>query len=428
MNNKRKLDVTEALVNNISIVSNENLDHVDLNKREPSSMVQTIQSVIKYIVNGEFSKFGFTWHNDMIPVIDPSMQIDGSFFAFCKEYNYKVANTYTEAISVLAYADKDFDPFIMHGCFVVENEDFKFVKCSFTYKNSGSDNIASFIIIDKNNYQKYVKLKESFISWLREREGVVVKSLGGEDYLQDTNYKWNDLFFGDKESVKKDLKESIDLFLNSREYYEKNNIPWNMSILIECGENNGKTSIINTIISEYDLEPTTFNQYSVDDSVLQLLFKITENKYKSLVFIDDFDLFVDGSLNVEYFIDLLSKYENNDGNIILIACSKIPTKMKNYLYLFDKVIAIDDPDYDVCISNLFAKHLTQNSIKELKKVFKANSFSYGNIYKLYNLFIKQMINKDKNATTEIKLALEKISITEQAVKNKPKGLGLLVKK
>lgn len=443
MKNSFIIEKEEALIGNTNVAFlNRSLNSFILTPKPSAGLVQACDWIKQYICKIElgpaFKEEEFVAALDnKIVLFDSSMQPDGAFISFCKEYKFEITNLFTEAISVLSYADKNFDPFIIHGILSIKiSNDFTFIKSSILYNQSnGTDNSSFCTLINKNDYDKYIEIKSLFIKWLRKREGTVVKIVGGEDYLQDVSYTWDNLFFGEKAELKKDLKKTIDSFLDSKQYYNDNNIPWNLSILIEGIGRCCKTSLINTIISEYDiLEPITINYFNTDDSILNVLFKSAEEKHYSLLFIDNVDDYIDQQfITSEHLYDLIDSFNGNSGNILLFTCQKIPDIFKDSTFGFDKIINVEAPDYDAGICTLFKNYVSQQNIKDLQKVCKANALSYGHIYKLYKLFVKSLqikkASKKKEVFTDlIQILTSIIKEDEKLNRARTKKIGLLNKK
>ena len=425
----------QTLTNNFNA-----LDWNELNKQKIyDSVGPNPRSSLSEIVEWaqEITKKTTELRDDNLVLFDSSMQVDGVFFAFCKENNYTITNILIDALSVLSYSDENFDPFAAHGLFKIDiDKEFSFIKSSLLYQPSqNSDSSSAFSLVPKKYYDKYVELKSKFIDWLRQSEGVLIKVVGGEDYLQDVNYKWDDLFFGEKETLKEDLKATIDNFYASRDYYYENNIPWHLTLFVEGGSGFGKTTLINTLISEYMTDPTTVNYFNTDNSVLNVFLKSTESNTKNLVFIDNLDDYMDQEfITPDYFYDMIDNYKGNDGNVLVFCFKKIPDYFKDLQYSIDKIITIGNPEHTNSLTYLFGEYLTTANIKELQKTCIANDISYGYLYKLYRLFMKKMLNtkkatKKKDALNELTSILTSIlKEDDKLIKTKSKKIGLLGKK
>ena len=438
MRDNNILDKEESLKNKLELFKVD-IDGVD---EKPD----TLDKIIMWSKNwfGSKLKIGnvkvkadgtFANHNYILTLLDSAIQLDGSFLKFCEHKNFSVETLYLDGIQVLPYNQNEYDPFVANGLFLIKTPDFNFIKSTLLFNAGANDNVALFTLIPSSNYEDYIKIKQEYMLWVKEREGVAVKVIGGEDYVQETDqFNWDNLFFGEKKSIKKEIKDTIDQFLQSKDFYKENNISWNISFLIQGSIGSGKSSLVNTLISEYEVEPFTVNFYNVDDSIITAAFKITEGRYKSLFFIDDFDDLIDQNMiSFENLFSLLETYKANDGSIIVLTCKSFPSSFTETLFNFDKKIILEDPTYDVSINNLFGKFLTNTNLKDLQDMCKKNSFSYGYINKLYKLFVKKIAvkaNNKKDAFNEIKTLIKDIQKENEKfnIKSKPKRIGLIDKK
>jgi len=429
---KFKMDQEESLSQKIEGIFKEEVNSTVV-LPVVSKIGDLINNVKKFIFENKHVEFK---ESESITVLDPAMQVDGSFLVFCEEKNLTAKTLSIDAISVLSFCDKEFDPFILHGCLLVKANDFHFIKSSLLQQTTqGTDNLSSFVILAKNDYKKYIDLKIEYIKWLKYREGVVVRVLGGEDYLQDLDRDWDNLFFGEKQNIKDEVKSIIDKFFSSKEYYAENNLPWHFSLFIEGPANCGKTTLLNTIISEYELDPVTVEYFNTDDSVLNALFKTTEGKQKNIVFIDDIDNFVDQQfITPEFFFELLSSYKANNGNLLVFLGRKMPDFFKELNFLFDKSINVGSPEYTNCLNKLFDKYISAANIKDLIKISSANDLSYGYIRKMYMTFMKRgeevikTASKKDNYNELTNILKNIIKEDEKLNKSKLKKVGLLGKK
>jgi len=431
MKNNYLIDQEEALNNNLVVFQEASvLTELDTDTPKPDRLDELVRWTIK--------NFAQAWmdypHAPIIPLVDTAMQPDGSFFEFCRAQGVGVKAHFIDAVATLPYSEKDFDPFIINGLFKISINNSFFLKASLFYKSTnGADSIASFVIVPADIYEAYIEMKKDFRAWLKRRDGVIINVVAGDDYNQDASFSWDDLFFTEKADIKKAIINKIDSFMASREYYLKHNIPWNMSIMIDGAPGSGKTTLLNTIISNYNFEPITLNYFNADDSVLSAFFKSTENKQKCLLFIDDVDEYVDqGLITQEFLFDSIESYRGSGGNIIILTCNKVPDVYKDSLFSFDCAVSLGMPEYNRCIKLLFGDKLSNNHTREIQKICELNELSYGYIYKLYRLFIKEVANKKPHGKKDFydeahEMLTKVIKENEKLTKLYSKKIGLLNK-
>ncbi len=332
--------------------------------------------------------------SDNIAIVDSSFFLDDLFFLFCKEKGYKISHFKMDFSIVSSDSECDsYDPFAIYGRVLIEvSPKFKFLKVS-TLNEEHDDEIVSVIVLAPNDYEHYVKFKSEYFTWLRNKKEITVNVVGGEDYVITQKYSWDSLFFGDKKELKCDVENFIQTFLNNKDKYIDANLQWKTNIIITGSSGSGKTELINTIISNFNLEPITINKYNIEDQILDIIFNAITAKSKILFILDDLDELLEEQLiSVENVIKLLNNCKTNNG-LIVIAAVKKEQKLLSSIY-FDKTVKIDKPDYTKCINTLFSKYLTKKYLDQLIKLVSKNNFSYAYIYKLYENFAKRTINED----------------------------------
>lgn len=377
---------------------------------------------------------------NILPLLDSSMQLDGAFFKFCEENNLTVENLKIDVVNILPYADAEYDPFVVNGLFLItDNKGFSFIKSSLIKFSNNTESVSALTVLSTQNYAKYSELKNKYVKWIRAREGIVVKVIDGEEYFLDADYNFKDLFFGEKDEVKQSIKSKLDKFFASKEVYSQHHVPWNYSMLIHGNIGVGKSQLIKTIITEYDLDPLTVNYYHVDDAILSAAFTVGAEQPKTVLFIEDVDELINQNfISVENLIGLLNHNKANNGMLILLSCRKMPEMLEKILCLDDSV-EITKPDYDKSVSFFFDKFFTAAQLKELQDMISKSEMPYSYICKLYKLFIKSGIiynvapspttkKKDSTSFNELKNIFKKIQkeYTDTVVRrNKTKKIGLL---
>ncbi len=380
-------------------------------------------------------------NGNVVPVIDNSIQLDGTFFAFCRDLKLKVQSLAIDSITILS-TDDNSDPFVMQGCFLIKTNEFSFIKCSLFYKtNDESNQVSSFVLLNSSDYQKYLDLKKQYMDWNEDKDGIPIKLIGGDDYYLDNYYNWNDLFFGEKQAVKTEIKDYLDNFKTLENEYKEAKIPWKSVVFITGLPGNGKSELVNTIICEIGLTPLTVSS-EIDDGVLAATFNFAASKENAVLFIEDIDDLINDEVisanALPYILDSLDSVNCCNGLIVLVTAAKLPESYKDILFKFDKVIDLTFPEYDKCVDKFFERYLSGEKLTQLKSDCKKNKLSYGYIELLYKLFAKNVIGtkidkrKDSVFFDEIQKILKHI-IKENDLVNKKymkvtKKLGLDSKK
>jgi hypothetical protein len=368
---------------------------------------------LKDLINLAYKKYSCLLGDDVIPLIDNAIQLDGNFFSFCKSINLDIKNLEVDSVTILS-SDDESDPFVIQGCFLFKNEVFSFIKCSLFCKiNEDSNQVSSFILLCKTDYDKYTAFKKQYSNFNKEIDGLLIRAIGGEDYYLDNCYTWDKLFFGEKTDLKKDIKSFLDEFKGSKDIYNEAKLAWKSTLLITGLPGNGKSELINTIVYESGYYPFTVTP-EIDDSILAATFNYAASKENALLFIEDIDqLIVDNVIDattIPFILDSLEPLNCSKGLVVIMSAVKIPESYKEIPYLFDKVVDLSFPEYDKCIPDLFGKFFSTSKLNQLKAECKKSNLSYGYIDKLYKIFANSMlkVNVDKKDESKYFEEIQKI--------------------
>jgi len=359
--------------------------------------------------------------NKILSIIESTADIDGTLFSFCEENGYTIKNI--DFFSVVSLSSQDvnyYDPYMVCGCFLIEKDDFKFIKYANFNNSVDFDKVISMVIVPEEKYSDYLKFKTGFQYWVKKNKGVVVSVIGGDDYIVDCNKDVDDLFFGEHESLKSDVLKSdvfgfIGDFLNNESFYVENNLPWKSSIFIEGEPGSGKTELINTIISNFDVSPITINKYNCDDSILEAIFNIVTTTRKSIIIVEDIDELIEQNLvSLDSLLGFLDKNIYGSGSILLIT-SKTSVELINEIsFRFDKFIELQLPEYKGSIDKLFGDFVSEKALSNFKDSLKDNEINYNYINKIKELFYKTNMNtiKDFSKKTKLKNSKDLLSILD----------------
>ena len=391
MIDRSELDIEESVSYNINEadLTFSKSDVFPLSEDETREL-DLINTLLKY--NNCFSK-----KPDLV-LLDATIPLDGAFLQYCRENEIKQHKIAVHSILVSGGADPEIDPFGINGAFFftnskLGNELLEFIKISLDVTSASK----SYVVLNKNLYKNYIQLKANYVKWLTNRDGVEVKVIGGENYVQQKTDKW-DILFVDSEDGLKNIKTEVDGFANgeNKQKYLNVSVPWKKIILISGPHGSGKTSIINTIISEYDFDPYTIFPDAMSDYALNYTFSTLENYSDSFLFIEDIDKLIDdGKITSSNLIKALDTCKPIDGLLVVLTCEKITNEIKNMLYRFDLVADLTKVSYEMAIDRLFAHGVTADERKAINELVKANNLTYQHITCLYEQFMKQLIKNDK---------------------------------
>lgn len=158
------------------------------------------------------------------------------------------------------------------------------------------------------------------------------------------------------------------------------------------GSGLGKTFLINTIISEYDVNPITFNGNTIDDALLTEGFKFAEQFGPSLIFIEEIDFLIkEGIIDLKHFAETLDGINTMDSGTLVICTANnpevLPDKIVRRPSRFDRKWVLPYPDLEMSVRYLrkWFRHaiIDDKNLSEISGFAVANNFSYAYLKELY---------------------------------------------
>ncbi|HUU87001.1 MAG TPA: ATP-binding protein [Candidatus Glassbacteria bacterium] len=405
----------ERVAKLLKILQIKEEDIVDCGPRPQDSLIDLMHWVkLSYM----YSPRSIKDTDDVVCIINNAIGVDGSFVQFCE-----LNGTHIEPLSIDSVSswktETGTEDFMIQGIFRIKCEKFSFIHAALFHKgNQYEDEISYFVLVEKNDYIKYVDFRNSYTEWQKSRINQVleVKVFGGDDYIYDKNMNWKDLFLPN--NLKKEIKLFIEDFLGSQKEFEKYNLPWKRGFIVHGPPGAGKTRLINTIISEYNLMPVTISGEDADDFTLAEAFKYAEQNGPSIIFLEELDELLDGSVDVRFLAELLDGMNPVNGVLVVATTNRLKElqKMKNIIdrpSRFDRKWKIPLPDESLAMKYLrkwFAKSkLTTSILKPFVQQMVANKFSYAHIKEFYitSMFIAK---REKEEFPNVEALKEALSI------------------
>lgn len=365
--------------------------HNSLDERPKANLIDLMHWVKTIFSTELYSNNKVFESSSLHPWIHNKIVIDGSFLEFAEQNKIKVECLYRDSIASWK-SEKDFEHFMAQGVFKITQGKLQFLHAALFHKgNQNEDEVSFFVIVDDKDYEAYLKLRNSFDSWLsaRDREHLEIHVVGGEGQPYTRNLSWEELFMPD--SLKKDIKGSIEGFLAAKELYQSKNIPWKRGILLYGEPGCGKTSCIRTIISNYDLKPVTVqNSASTNDDTITEAFAYAEDQGPSLLYFEDLDtLLTTGQITLSHFLNLMDGVSSKDG-IFVIATANDISRLKQSVTdrpsRFDRKWEVPLPDIKMAIKYLkkwFGNSLKDKDLSVIASHAVQNKFSYSYLKELY---------------------------------------------
>lgn len=353
-----------------------------------------------------FVPAGLNDQKDISRFVHNRIIIDGPFLQFCEETGVDIECLYQDSI-VSWKTDTKMEKFFAQGVFRISNKNVEFLHAALFHKgNSNEDEISFFILASQKNYEGYVALRNQFDEWvqLRDRSNLHIRVIDGEDipYTRDTN--WDDLFL--PENDKKEIRYLVENFLNSRDFYLKNKIPWKRGFLLFGKPGNGKTSIIRTIIAQYNFKPVTIVPGCTVDFMREA-FRYAEEQSPSLLYFEDLDSLIENGLDVSSFLNMLDGISTKNGLLVIATANnvkKLKSNITNRPSRFDRKFEIPLPNQEnayIYLKRWFGSSITTQKCRELAKYAERYEFSYAYLKELYiSSMFEALAHKRQAPTTK----------------------------
>lgn len=223
---ERQENLSIQRIRNLNIDSVSNTTHAIDDTRPKESLIE----LAKWVKN-KFSDYLSDNTNTNI-FVHNVISIDGEFLSYCEINNISVKTLYKD--SVISWRSfNDCEKFFAQGVFLIKSKDAEFIMSSLFHKgHENEDEVSFFVIVSELNYEKYIQLRNDFEDWSknRERNDLQVRVVGGEDIPYSQDHSWDDLFLPN--NIKQDIKNTVEVFLSSKDFYEQYNLPWKRGVLL----------------------------------------------------------------------------------------------------------------------------------------------------------------------------------------------------
>ncbi len=330
--------------------------------------------------------------------------VDGQFMQFCEEKGVNIECLYRD--SVISWkTDHDFEKFFLQGVFHIRARGLEFIHAALFHKgNQNEDEISFFVIASEKNYEPYLKFRNEFDAWVQERDrsNLRIRVIDGEDIPYTKDATWDDLFL--PETIKTELKELVENFLASKDFYLENKIPWKRGVLLYGKPGNGKTSIIRTIIAQYNFKPVTIVPGANAES-LREAFSYAEEQSPSLMYIEDLDSLIETGFDTSTFLNLLDGISSKNGLLVIATANnvkKLKTNITRRPKRFDRKFDIPLPSLEMAhiyLRKWFGNIITSAKCKEIAKLAVKNELSYASLNDLYiSSFFEALAHKRQKPT------------------------------
>lgn len=314
--------------------------------------------------------------------------VDGQFITFCKERNATIDVLFKDSF-ISWKTDHNFEKFFVQGVFLIKAKGLEFIHAALFHKgNQNEDEISFFVIVSEKNYEAYLNFRNEFDAWVQERDrsNLHIHVIDGDDIPYTKDSSWDDLFLPD--TIKLEIKELVESFLVSKDFYKESKIPWKRGFLLFGQPGNGKTSIIRTIISEYNFKPVTFVPGANAES-LRETFAYAEEQSPSLLYVEDLDSLIENGLDISTFLNLLDGISAKNGLLVIATANNVKllkTNITRRPSRFDRKFEIPLPNQEMAyiyIKKWFGNIIKAPKCRELAKLSVKNELSYAHLKDLY---------------------------------------------
>jgi hypothetical protein len=330
--------------------------------------------------------------------------VDGQFMEFCQLNKVSVESLYND--SVISWkTEHDFEKYFVQGVFLIKAAGLEFLHAALFHKgNQNEDEISFFVIVSDKNYDAYLKFRNQFDAWVQERDrsNLHIRVVEGDDIPYSKDQVWEDLFL--PTDIKTELRSLVENFLSSKDFYLKNKLPWKRGVLLFGKPGNGKTSIIRTIISEYDFKPVTIVAGANDDAVREA-FSYAEEQSPSLLYFEDLDSLLEKSVDISTLLNLLDGISAKNGLLVIATANEIKKLKSNITQRpsrFDRKFEIPPPSLEMAyiyLKSWFGKVTDIKKCRELAKFAVKHELSYAYLKELYISSMFEALSHDRKAPT-----------------------------
>lgn len=392
-----------------SLVVNRSVSDRDLSERPSANYIDLMNWVLDNFGH-KLKKF-----NNIEKFVQNRIIIDGPFIQFCRENKVTIECLYKDAV-ISWRSEHGFEKFFVQGVFRVVYGDLEFLHAALFHKgNQNEDEVSFFILVAHDKYDKYVEFRNEFDNWSqkRDRGSLYVRVMQGDDIPYNKDLTWDDLYL--PADLKKEVIDSVEGFLMSKEFYKEHKLPWKRGILLYGTPGNGKTTIIKIIMSMYDFKPITVVPEANAEAVRDA-FSYAQEASPALLYFEDLGSLLEKHLDLSTFLNLMDGVATNNGLLVVATTNEIE-KLKDSISdrpsRFDRKFEIPLPNYDLAyiyLKRWFGKMLTASKYKYLAKLAVDNGFSFDYLKEFYiSSMFEALANKRSSPNNkDVEAALKKV--------------------
>lgn len=377
----------ERLKNIITPISDDSFKRDELLKTRPENSLIALMNWAKDVIRKLSPS---KQDRNLIKLNNSKISIDGTFLEFCEENNVEIQCLLSDSVSSWK-TDLGSEHFLASGIFEIKTKYFNFYHCALLHKSTkNEDDVSFFIIVDEKHFEKYVNFRNKYSEWVKQRNKDIaeIEVIGGDPILYTRDLTWDSIYL--EQSIKDEIKTSVDGFLKSKDLFEKMQVPWKHSLAFWGERGCGKTLCLRVIMSVYkEFKPVTIQPGHMEpNEVLEEAFAFAQENAPSMLFLEDIQELL-REVNPRQFLQLLDGVKGMDGILVIVTGNDLKSledNIANRPRRIDKKIEFPLPSIkmsDIYLSKWFSSILSDDEINKIsKKTFK-NKFTYSHLQHIY---------------------------------------------
>jgi hypothetical protein len=350
--------------------------------------------------------------------------VDGQFMRFCEERKISIECLHKDGV-ISWKTEHNFEKFFAQGVFLIKSKGIEFLHAALYHKgNQNEDEISFFIICSQANYEAYIKLRNEFDEWVtaRDRGNLHIRVIEGEGLPYTKDHSWDDLFLPN--DIKTEIKNLVENFLASKDFYLEKKIPWKRGVILFGHPGNGKSSLIKTIISNYNFKPVTIAPGSNDEAIRKA-FAYAEDQSPSLLYFEDLDSLLERNVDPSSFLNLMDGISSKNGLLVIATANEIKKLKPNITdrpSRFDRKFEIPLPTADMAYTYLkkwFGNLISVKKCREIAKYAAKCDFAYAHLKEVYLSSMFEALSHERKIPTEtdIQVAINRL-VKDKNILNK----------
>lgn len=258
----------------------------------------------------------------------------------------------------------------------------------FVVGNSTYEMTKSLVVINKKDATQVLQALASTFKHVANQITVI---RGESIKLPEDGYQWGRIVL--HPDTNKMVREDFEAFLESRKWFETNDLPWRRGYLLYGPPGNGKTSALRVMASHPLVSPFTIDigGKDVDNSDITELFNRAARRIPALVILEDIDrMFAKQAqeeerrkVTLQHLLNCMDGVGISEG-VIMVATANEPADLDPALLKrpgrFDRIVEFRSPEANQRLEYFHSRKSLKLTEKELAHVVKiTEGFSFAQL-------------------------------------------------